>query len=159
MTRAVSRVRVVVLGAVVAGLGACAALEPGSVTPSTGSAARSDPVVRDVVMDGTPWRVLVAGAEGMRGRSDFAGADGMLFDLGRDVGPGAVAFVMDGVPIALDIAWFAGDGSLVGRARMEPCAAEPCPRSVAPAPFRYAIEALPGAFDELAPDAILRIAP
>ena len=52
----------------------------------------------------------------MRRRTDFGGADGMLFDLGRVVGASAVGFVMDGVTIPLAIAWFDGDGLLVGTA-------------------------------------------
>lgn len=132
----------------------CGAIRPapGSVPPPS---SVPTPASREVVIDGATWRVLPAGTDGMRGRSDFGGADGMLFDLGRDVAPSAVAFVMDDVPIALDIAWFAADGTLVGRARLEPCVVEPCPRYEAPAPFRYAIEAPTGAFDDLPPDAAL----
>jgi uncharacterized membrane protein (UPF0127 family) len=130
-----------------------------------GSADRSVPAsavtpgTRLVTIDGDPWRVLAAGADGMRGRTDFGDADGMLFDMGAQMAPGSVAFVMDGVPIPLAIAWFAADGRLVGTDAMAPCAAEPCPRYVSPGPFRWAIEARPVAFDDLAADARLEVAP
>jgi uncharacterized membrane protein (UPF0127 family) len=111
-----------------------------------------------VEMGGRSWTLLRAGADGMRGLDDFDGADGMLFDLGRETDPSAVAFVMDGVSIPLDIAWFAASGELVGTAAMEPCPAEPCPRHVAQAPFRWAVEAPTGAFDGLAPGDRLEVA-
>lgn len=104
---------------------------------------------RTVSLEDKPWTVLTASADGMRGRDGFDDADGMLFDLGRDVEPAAVVFVMDGVGIALDIAWFSAAGDLVGVASMTPCPAEPCPRYAAPGPFRWAIEAPPGAFGGL----------
>ena len=106
----------------------------------------------EVRIDDEPWVVLIAGPDGMRGRSGFDGADGMLFDQGRDVPPGAVLFVMDRVDVPLDIAWFDDDGSLVGVDAMAVCEAEPCPRYAAPGPFRWAIEAEPGAFDHLTGD-------
>lgn len=125
--------------------------------------APSDPqalsAIQSVTVDGQPWRVLVAGDDGMRGRDGFGEADGMLFDMEDDVPPSSVAFVMDGVTIPLGIAWFASDGTLVGQSRMEPCPAEPCERHVAPAPFRWAIEGPPGAFAELRPDARLDVTP
>ena len=46
-----------------------------------------------------------------------------------------------------------------GPPRWIPCAAAPCPRYLAPAPFRWAVEAPAGAFDALAADARLEIAP
>ncbi len=104
-----------------------------------------------------PWEVLVAGPDGMRRRTDFGGADGMLFDLGRVVGASAVGFVMDGVTLPLAIAWFDGDGLLVGTAVMAPCAASPCPVTRAPGRYRWAIEAPVGAFDDVSPDARLRL--
>ncbi len=108
---------------------------------------------------GRPWTVLIAGEDGMRGRDDFAAADGMLFDMQRETEPSAVAFVMDGVRLPLAIAWFGADGRLVGTAEMVPCPAEPCPRYLAPAPFRWAIEAPAGAFDRLPAGAELVVMP
>jgi uncharacterized membrane protein (UPF0127 family) len=125
--------------------------------PADDPAGAPTPIARIVTIDGSPWRVLAASEDGMRGQNDFGDAQGMLFDMGAEVPPGAVAFVMDGVAVPLDIAWFAADGRLVGTARMTPCAAEPCPRYVAPGPFRWAIEAPPMAFDGLDPQARLDV--
>lgn len=105
------------------------------------------------------WSVLVAGPDGMRHRDGFDGADGMLFDLGRVVDPGSVVFVMDEVRIPLDIAWFSDTGALVGTASMAPCPGESCPTYGAPGPYRWAIEAPPGAFDGMDPSDRLEIDP
>lgn len=118
----------------------------------------SDPR-REVVVDGTAWQVLTATPDGMRGRDDFGGADGMLFDLGATTDPGAVVFVMDGVTFPIDVGWFEEDGDFLGWAEMQPCNAAPCPQHQAPAPFRWAIEAPPGTFDDLMPGARLEVAP
>jgi uncharacterized membrane protein (UPF0127 family) len=109
----------------------------------------------EIRVGGEPWSVERAGSDGMRGRAGFDGADAMLFDQGAEVDPGSVVFVMDGVTIPLDIAWFDAAGDLVGTASMAACPAAPCPRYVAPAPFRWALEAPPGAFDGLSADARL----
>ncbi len=106
---------------------------------------------------GAEWTVLVAGDDGMRHRDGFDGADGMLFDLGEDVDPGSVVFVMDGVRFPLDIAWFSDTGALVGVASMAICPVEPCPTYAAPGPYRWAIEAPPGAFDDLDPSDRLEV--
>jgi uncharacterized membrane protein (UPF0127 family) len=110
---------------------------------------------RTVRLDGGDWTVLVAPPDGMRGRAGFDGADGMLFDLGREVDPREVVFVMDGVGFPLDIAWFAADGRLVGSATMPTCPAAPCPHHAPESPYRWAIEAPAGAFDDLASGARL----
>jgi len=103
--------------------------------------------------------LLIAGDEGMRGLTGFAGADGMLFDFDQDVDPGSVVFVMDGVAFPLEIAWFSESGALVGTASMATCAKEPCPTYTADAPYRWAIEAPPGAFAALRPTDRLDIRP
>jgi uncharacterized membrane protein (UPF0127 family) len=118
-----------------------------------------DTATTTVRLDGGPWRVLQAGADGMRGRDGFGAADGMLLDRGAEVDPGSVYFVMDGVAFPLDIAWFDGTGRLVGTAEMPVCPAEPCPRHASPGPFRWAIEAPVGAFAGLAPGARLEVEP
>ena len=110
-----------------------------------------------VQLDGEPWVVLAATDDGMRGAADFGEADGMLFDRLSEVEPTSVFFVMDGVAMPLDIAWFDGAGRLVGTSTMQVCPAQPCPRYAAPAPFRWAIEAPVGAFDELPVDARLEV--
>ena len=112
-----------------------------------------------VELDGDRWPVLVATPDGMRDRDGFDHTAGMLFDLGEDVDPGAVVFVMDRVRLPLSIAWFSADGRLVGTATMPICPSEPCPRHAAPGRFRWAIEAPVGAFDALAPDARLVVPP
>lgn len=144
------------LGLVIASL---AAVVLACVGPADTPASPVSLAARTITIDGSAWRLLTAGEDGMRGRADFGDADGMLFDMGAEVAPGAVAFVMDGVAMPLDIAWFAADGRLLGTARMGACTAEPCPRYVAPAWFRWAIEAPPGAFDGLDIDARLEVTP
>ena len=114
---------------------------------------------RAVELDGRTWTVLVAPPDGMRGLDGFGEADGMLFDLGGTTDPSAVVFVMDGVTFPIDIGWFTEDGAFLGWAEMTACEAAPCPRYQAPAPFRYAIEAPPGAFDDLSPGARLVVGP
>jgi uncharacterized membrane protein (UPF0127 family) len=113
--------------------------------------------LRTVTLDARPWQVLDATEEGMRGRSGFGGVDGMLFDRGRQVDPGSVFFVMDGVAFPLDIAWFDESGRLLGTTTMPTCPAQPCPRHAAPGPFRWAVEGPVGAFDELSPVARLEV--
>ena len=113
----------------------------------------------DATLDGEPLQLLVGGRDGMRGMADFRGADGMLFDLGRPVEPEAIVWVMDRVVIPLDIAWFDDAGRLVGTSSMTPCPAEPCPTYVAPATYRWAVEAPTGAFDDLPDHAVLEIVP
>jgi uncharacterized membrane protein (UPF0127 family) len=95
------------------------------------------------------WTVLRATPEGMRHRPGFDSADGMLFDFEREVEPGGVVFVMDDVAMPLDIAWFSAAGALVGTASMAICEGPPCPTYAAPARFRWAIEAPPGAFRDV----------
>ena len=116
------------------------------------------PILRAVRIDDVPWRVIEAPPEGMRGQLGFGEADGMLFDMGGATDPDAVVFVMDNVGIPLDIAWFGADGRLLGTASMPRCGDPVCPRFRAPGPFRWAVEALPGAFDLLDEDARLEIA-
>ena len=136
--------RLVLVGLALAGLLGCAS-------------ASESPVLREVRIDDVPWQLIEATPDGMRGQPGFGEADGMLFDMGQEVDPDAVVFVMDGVAFPLDIAWFAEDGRLVSVADMPQCDTEPCPRFRAAGPFRWAVEAPPGAFDGLADDARLVI--
>jgi uncharacterized membrane protein (UPF0127 family) len=112
---------------------------------------------RAIRIDDRAWEVIVGDPDGMRGRPDFGGADGMLFDHSAEVDPAAIVYVMDGVSFPLDIAWFDGGGALVGTARMATCPVEPCPQYASPGPFRWAVEAPVGAFDDLPADAELLI--
>lgn len=131
---------------------ACAA----PTAPSAPSAP-AGPDLRTIRIDGVEWRVLAAPAEGMRGRRDFGGADGMLFDLGREVDPGTVVFVMDGVDFPLDIVWFDGRGSLIGGTTMPRCPTEPCPHHAPDRPYRWAIEGPAGSLTDLPLGALLEV--
>lgn len=110
-----------------------------------------------VTLDGRRLEVLVAGSDGMRGR-DFDGADAMLFSWPEEQDPAAVRFVMDGVAMPLDVAFFDGAGRWLATTRLEPCAAAPCERVAAPAPFRWALEAPAGGIlTRLSPGARLEV--
>ena len=115
--------------------------------------------VTTVTISGESWDLLEGGQDGMRGLDGFSGADGMLFRFDDDTDPDFVGWVMDGVGFPLDIAWFDGDGVLLGTATMPMCPAEPCPVHRAPAPYRWAVETPVGAFDGLPPDAVLVVPP
>ena len=112
---------------------------------------------RTVRLGQEEWTVLVGSSEGMRGRTDFGGADGMLFDLGREVDPRGTKFTMAGVSIPLDIAWFDGNGVLVGSTSMPLCEADACPVYAPDSPYRWAIEAPVGAFDGVDLDVRLEV--
>lgn len=118
-----------------------------------------DSARREVRLGDRMWTVLLADRDGMRGMADFDGADGMLFDFDQDIDPAAVVFVMDGVAFPLDIAWFTDSGELVGTASMAVCPAKPCPTYAAPGPYRWAVEAPPGAFADVAPSDSLDVSP
>ena len=133
MTRAIGAVALAT--AILIGLAGC------SASPSTAT----------VTLGGETWTVLDGGGDGMRGRADFGGADAMLFRFDPDVDTQRIVWVMDGVAFPLDIAWFDDDGALVGTASMAVCPAEPCPTYAADGPYRSALEAPVGAFDDLAP--------
>ena len=108
--------------------------------------------VRTVTIGDQPWTVYVGSANGMRGLDGFGDADGMLFDMGREVDPGGVPFGMEDVGFPIHIAWFDGGGELVSTAAMAPCDAAPCQLYHAAGPYRWAVEAPVGAFTDLGPD-------
>lgn len=108
--------------------------------------------VTTVTIGGQPWTMYVGGADGMRGLDGFGDADGMLFDMGREVDPGGVPFGMEDVGFPIDIAWFDGGGGLVSTASMAACEASPCPLYHATGPYRWAVEAPVGAFGDLRPE-------
>ena len=93
-----------------------------------------------------PWTVLLQDRKGMRGLSNFDGADGMLIDYDQDIDPGADDLTMEGNTFPMDIGWFTDAGQFVGSASMAVCTAAPCPNYRAPGRFRWAIEAPVGAF-------------
>ena len=96
--------------------------------------------------------MYVGSPNGMRGLDGFGDADGMLFDMDREVDPAAVGFGMENVGYPIDIAWFDGSGALVSIAAMTPCDAAPCPVYQAAGPYRWAVEAPVGAFTDLRPE-------
>ncbi len=82
-------------------------------------------------------------AQGLRGASDLGPYAGMLFVMGGDSN---VAFTMEGVSDALDIAWYSVDGTRLDTARMHPCPPTAgCPVYAAKQRYRYALEVPAGA--------------
>lgn len=81
--------------------------------------------------------------QGLRGRSDLGAYDGMLFAYDADT---TTTFTMAGVPVPLDIGFYAADGRPVDRLAMRPCAGTDasCPSYGSGAPFRFALETLAG---------------
>jgi uncharacterized membrane protein (UPF0127 family) len=108
--------------------------------------------IRTVTLGGETWRVYEGGPDGMRGLPGFGEVDGMLFDMGDEVDPSAVPFVMDGVRFPIDIAWFDATGALVSTGSMSTCQVGSCPLYHAGGPYRWAIEAPVGAFADLRPE-------
>jgi uncharacterized membrane protein (UPF0127 family) len=114
------------------------------------------PDVRAVTVDGR--RLLVAWADtgdsrsrGLMDVEDLGELDGMVFDLEREQIP---RFTMRNTLIALDIVFFAADGTGVGKLEMVPCLEEPCPTYTIDRPARYALEAPKGTLP-LEPDSRL----
>jgi len=105
----------------------------------------SDWPVVTATLDDRPVRLVVAidPQQGLQGIDQLTGADGMLFDFGREVEPATARFWMRDVLIPLDIAWFDGEGRLVGTASMSTCELD-CPIYAAPGPFRWAVESPAG---------------
>ena len=102
----------------------------------------------EVTVAGQPWLVAVADetaerARGLMGVEDLGAVRGMLFVFPEDSTGG---FWMKDTPLALDIAFFGADGSLVDLLEMAPCPADPCPRYRAAGPYRYALEVPAGGF-------------
>lgn len=122
-----------------------------AVTVAIAGCGSGPPATQTVTLGGETWTVLDGGGDGMRGRTDFGGADGMLFRFDPEVDTRRIVWVMDGVAFPLDIAWFDDSGALVGTASMAVCPTKPCPTYAADGPYRSALEAPAGAFDDLAP--------
>ncbi|MDQ4132780.1 MAG: DUF192 domain-containing protein [Actinomycetota bacterium] len=80
--------------------------------------------------------------QGLMGRTDLGGYDGMLFRFPADT---FTQFYMKDTLIPLSIAWFNADGFFVSAADMEPCPVDVgCPTYAAAAPYRYALEVAKG---------------
>jgi hypothetical protein len=105
----------------------------------------------EVTVGGRAWRVAVADdpaerARGLMEVEDLEGLQGVLFVFPEDT---TAAFWMKDTPQALDIAFFAADGSLVGRFVMEPCPEDDCLGYRPGGMYRYALETPAGGFDGL----------
>ena len=99
-----------------------------------------------VNVGGQSLRVVVADSpdersEGLRRRRTIGEYDGMLFAYTEPV---EIPFTMSTVPVPLEIAFYDGDGRVVSRLHMRPCAdaASDCPSYRADAEFVYALETL-----------------
>jgi len=102
----------------------------------------------EILVSGRPWLVAVADdparrAQGLMGVQDLGSLRGMLFVFPEDTTGG---FWMKDTPLALDIAFFAADGSLVGSFTMTPCPSDECPTYRPAGPYRFALEAPAGGF-------------
>jgi uncharacterized membrane protein (UPF0127 family) len=105
---------------------------------TAGTARVGDRTISVVVADSLDERV-----QGLRGRSDAAPYDGMLFVFDAD---SSAAFTMAGVRDPLEIAFFDAAGRRVDERRMEPCVGTDatCPLYRPSAPYRYTLETAPG---------------
>jgi uncharacterized membrane protein (UPF0127 family) len=84
--------------------------------------------------------------QGLRERETIGPYDGMLFAYDDS---DTHSFTMSTVPVALDIAFYDGDGKVVNRFRMEPCpSGNDCPSYPSEREFVYAIETLAGELPE-----------
>ena len=93
-------------------------------------------------------------SRGLMGVESMGALHGMVF-VWED--PRPVSFWMKGTLIPLDIGYFDADGLLFGVVSMVPCTTDPCPTYPSDSPARYALEADPGFFDEVASGASLAI--
>lgn len=86
-------------------------------------------------------------AQGMMGRQDLAGFDGMLFRFDADT---SGSFWMRNVPVGLSIAWFDAEGRFVSAADMASCPdQDSCPHYPPAGPYRMALEVLQGGLGAL----------
>jgi uncharacterized membrane protein (UPF0127 family) len=102
-----------------------------------------------VLVGGRALRVVVADDEaervqGLRGRADLDGYDGMLFVFPS---PTRTPFTMAGVPVPLDVGFYDGRGGAVGQLRMAPCQGTDaaCPVYDIDRVFSFAVETPAGA--------------
>jgi len=87
-------------------------------------------------------------SQGLMGRTDLAGYDGMLFRFDSDT---QGQFYMKNTLIPLSIAFFDADGRFVSTNDMPPCGDQPvCPTYGPDKPYRYALEVEEGALPSLA---------
>jgi uncharacterized membrane protein (UPF0127 family) len=98
---------------------------------------------RRVVVADTP----IERVEGLTGRSSLGPYAGMLFVFGE---PSSSSFTMSGVPVPLEIGFYAADGSPVSRRHMKPCpeARADCRSYTAAGAYSYALETASGDLPE-----------
>jgi uncharacterized membrane protein (UPF0127 family) len=92
-----------------------------------------------------------ADSGGFRRVTSIGELDGMLFGV-LDKAP---TLGMDGVPMALDVAFFDGDGRLIEVLSMPVCEQSPCPVFAPAQAFQYALEAPAGTLEWISPGARL----
>jgi uncharacterized membrane protein (UPF0127 family) len=86
-------------------------------------------------------------SQGLMGRTDLAGYDGMLFRFDDDT---QTSFYMKDTLIPLSIAWFDAEGRFMSTTDMPPCGDEPvCPTYGPDEPYRYALEVPQGGLEPL----------
>ena len=148
-----------ILVVLLAALAACQSSDDGSANSANDSSWLSDVGAADAPFDGSTsgslrvgdatLRVVVADddaerIQGLRGRSDAAPYEGMLFVFPSDT---RSAFTMAGVPGPLDIGFYDASGKQVGTLLMQPCPNRTdatCPIYQIDQPFRYALETAGG---------------
>ncbi len=80
--------------------------------------------------------------QGLMGRTDLGGYDGMLFAFESDT---SAEFFMKDTLIPLSIAWFDVQGRFIDATDMDPCGDQPvCPTYGPDASYRYALEVIEG---------------
>lgn len=85
-------------------------------------------------------------SRGLMGVRSLGELDGMVFAW-QD--PSTVSFWMKDTLISLDIGYFDEQGALFAVLEMVPCTQDPCPTYPSEAAVRYALEAVPGFFDDI----------
>lgn len=115
--------------------------------------------IRRLTIDGETWLVAVADTPTLRSSGlmfveDLLDLDGMVFVWPDDT---TSAFWMQDTLIPLDIAFFDAAGVLLEVLSMLPCEVEDCPTYGIDRPYRYAVEARPGAFAGVAEGALLEL--
>jgi len=105
--------------------------------------------------DGVTWDIpiLIAATEDDRSHGlmevpDVPSATGMAFIFEQDL---SCCFWMKGTETDLDIAWFSGDGTVVGMTTMTVCRTENCPlyRPLTDTTYRHALEVRAGWLAEI----------
>ena len=139
----------------------------GTTTPPEPSAYTGDIVGYDLMtiqLNGEDLLVAIADnnalrARGLMGVTEFGDLDGMVFAWPE---PHIGTFWMWTVPIALDVAFFNADGSLIDVLEMAPCMdgnSFDCPRYQPSVSYVYALERQAGRLVTLPDNAILDIDP